>query len=336
MHAPATTAPSLLTLHRFSQDDYPAWRRFLQQADNATIFHDLDFLAYHGDRFEANEHHLVWRKGQRIFAVMPLGIFEEDTQKIARSPYGASWGGLVHEAKFKLKYALEIVGSLLKYLQEQGVSACRVTPPPSCYYGQYSNHFEFALIAHGFQTVNREVTSVVDLRGCTDPMTVMPPSARSPARKAKKRGVEIVRNASLDTFYSLLKETKGRLGGRITHSLDELGWLQRRLPGQVKIDIAYFEGEPVAANLYFDNKHGLFCFYISDRREHAHLSAPNLLIYNALCWCIEQGRSFFDFGCSSVGQRIENLGVSNFKENFGARGLFRDTYAWNAAAPLNR
>jgi hypothetical protein len=330
MPTSATTATSLLHLHRFQPEDRAAWADFLDLADNATIFHSLDFLDYHGDRFKEEAHHLLWRKGERLFAALPLGVFEEGGQRLARSPYGASWGGLVHESRFKLKYALEIVGSLVDYLRAREISECVITPPPSCYYGQYNNHFEFALVAHGFQTVNRELTSVIDLRGCTDPMALMTTSARSPARKAKKHGVQVVRDAPLDVFYPLLEETKERLGGDITHTLADLQWLQAHLPGRIKVDVAYHEAEPIAGNLYFDNKHGLLCFYLSHRKTHDHLSAPNLLIYDALCWAVDQGRASFDFGCSSVRQQIQNLGVSNFKENFGARGLFRETYRWKA------
>ena len=38
------------------------WNDFVERVDNGTIFHRLDFLAYHGQKFKVNEEHLLWSR----------------------------------------------------------------------------------------------------------------------------------------------------------------------------------------------------------------------------------------------------------------------------------
>ena len=85
----------MITLKEYKKDYFDKWNKFVENSNNGTIFHRLDFLAYHGDKFKSNENHLIWFKGDEIIALMPLGIFEENGKRIAKSPYGGSYGGVI-------------------------------------------------------------------------------------------------------------------------------------------------------------------------------------------------------------------------------------------------
>ena len=65
-----------------------AWKRFVEESNNGTLFHDLDFLAYHPPgKFRTC--HLVFSEAGETIAVMPAAV--EDG--ILKSPYGASVEG---------------------------------------------------------------------------------------------------------------------------------------------------------------------------------------------------------------------------------------------------
>ena len=82
-------------LERFTPDLFDVWNNFIEKSNNGTIFHKLEFLAYHKNRFKEDEHHLILFKGESIYAVFPMAVFIKDNKKIAMSPYGASYGGPV-------------------------------------------------------------------------------------------------------------------------------------------------------------------------------------------------------------------------------------------------
>src|SRR5206468_6881768 len=72
--------------------DIPAWQAFVARSANATLFHDLDFLAYHGSSIDF--HHLIVRGDGNIVAIVPGGLVEAaDGKRTWRSPVGASIGG---------------------------------------------------------------------------------------------------------------------------------------------------------------------------------------------------------------------------------------------------
>ena len=50
-----------------------------------------------------------------------------------------------------------------------------------------------------------------------------------------------------------------------------------------------------------------------------------LLFYSIFDWAIKNELKVFDFGIFTVNEE-PNFGLARFKENFGASGMFRDTF----------
>lgn len=80
-----------LDASRLPEGESDGWDAFVERSNEGTIFHRLDFLAYHGDRFLDSVHHLVVRKSSEWFAVVPLAILVEDGRRVARSPSAPAW-----------------------------------------------------------------------------------------------------------------------------------------------------------------------------------------------------------------------------------------------------
>jgi Acetyltransferase (GNAT) domain len=320
-----------LTTVRYFPDQFEQWNTFVERSNEGTIFHRLDFLAYHGERFRQQEHHLVWQDGPKIFGLMPMAIFEEDGKRVARSPYGASYGGPLFEKPLSYADSREVVCCLINYFKELGVGACHITLPLSCYYGTYSETFRFALLEHGFQCVNRDIASVACLeptKSVLEPTTSRANEMARKARKATRAGVTIANRGNLQDFWAVLEKTFQKHQTKPTHTQEQFQWLCDRMGGAVYADVAYLGPQPVAGIGFFViNQRVISSFYLCQDPELQHTQALSSLIYNALVRSQESGFKWFGFGTSSV--RMEGReNIFRFKESFGATGLFRETYTW--------
>ena len=83
-----------LTISRYTDEDAALWDDFVWQANNGNIFHTRQFLNYHPPgRFE--DHSLIFRKDNKVHALMPATVKFEGHRKILVSHRGASYGGIV-------------------------------------------------------------------------------------------------------------------------------------------------------------------------------------------------------------------------------------------------
>lgn len=308
-----------------------AWNAFVARSNEGTLFHRLDFLAYHGGKFSAHEKHVMWNKGESLFGVMPLAVVDEEGKLAARSPYGGSVGGPVFASPPDYAESCGVVSALKDYLKGNDMDSCEMTLPLSCYYARYSETFRLALLENGFRCVNRDISSVVNLSAENVFDKILTSRARNMARKAEKAGVMRKPRAPLKNFWMVMEKTFHKLGKSPTHTFSELQWLCERFPEDVYVDMAYFEGKPVAGIGYFIlNKRVNSSFYLCQDPEFQPLQAQSLLVYEALVESQKKGFRWFDFGTSSAQMKgRENL--FRFKESFGAVGLFRETYLWENA-----
>ncbi len=314
-------------LHRASKDDADRWNSFVESSNEGTLFHRLDFLAYHGDKFREYEHHIAISKGGSLYAIMPLAIIMENGDRIAKSPYGASYGGPVFLRPVTYSEAHHVVETTLNYLQSLGVVRVTLTLPLSILYRSFSETFRLVLLEHGFRCINRDICSVVPLQSETISSTISS-RARNAVRKAQKMGVQAVRNAPLCDFWRVLERTYAKLQLSSTHTFSEFRWLHEKFPALVYADVAYHDGRPVAGIGYLVlNDRVNSSFYLCQDPEEQRLSALSLLIFQALEHSQNAGFRWFDFGTSSTKmQGRPNLFM--FKEGFGAVGIFRETYSW--------
>jgi hypothetical protein len=304
------------------------WDSFVCHANDGTVFHQLNFLAYHGARFQQQEHHLIWYNGQQLFGLMPMGIFEEQAGRVALSPYGASYGGPVFERPLSYGTSREVVARLIDYLVEQEVNRCQLTLPISCCYADYSETFRLALLEQGFRCINRDISSVVALGPSVPVARVVTSRARNSARTAAKSGVTFTLHGSVKDFWRLMEKTYQKHQTDPTHTVEEFQWLCEHLPESVYVDVAYLDGQAAAGIGYFViNRRVNSSFYLCQDPEIQAAQALTGLIYDALQRAQESGFRWFDFGTSSV--KMEGReNIFRFKESFGAVGMFRDTYAW--------
>ncbi len=303
------------------------WDSFVNESDNGTMFHQRLFLSYHPEE-KFKDASLVVKKNNKLLSLFPAVVIERDGKKILSSHSGASYGGFVYKSNLNFQEAFELVDILQTYAKELGCDAIQLTLPPMIYLSKYSNYIDFALVKNGFIYLKREVSSVVQLDvPKEDLLLTYRPEARTAAKKAVKQGVEIVECDQFAEYYEILKKNlKMRHNVNPTHTLDELLKIKKLYPSKVRLWGAFVKGKIIAGVCNFSaNDKVVLAFYISHDEDYQEYRAVNLLFYEIMKRSHDEGFKFLDFGIFTVNMD-PNWGLGRFKENFGARGIFRDSF----------
>ena len=304
------------------------WNEFISESNNGTIFHNLDFLDYHGEKFRETENHLMFYRGKKLLAVMPLAEFKINNRITARSPYGGSFGGIVIKLLTPFRHCREIVVELKKYLVERGVSECVITPPPMMYSRVPTCYLEFNLLKNGFSLINRDITSVIDLKTVDGKPPTFQSRVRWSTKKARNAGILVKDSKDYEAFFPILSETKRKHGVESTHTLDELNTIARICPESIKLYLAYKEREAIAGIMYIAcNPQTILSFYICQKNEYKEFQATSLLLDAGIKNAFKWGYRFLDLGTSTHNMQNNN-NLLMFKEGFKSSGYFRDTFRW--------
>lgn len=314
---------SIFTVEHLDGKDTNAWDALVSSSPNGTIFQELKFLSYHGDKFKENVAHVIVKRGQRIIAVGSFLI----NGNTARTPYGGSYGGLVFDESPTYSHSADIVKALIQFLETEYTAQNIIISPTPKFCGTKSfDTFLFAMLEAGFTITSRDICSVVDLRRINDVDAIISKNARNMIRKAKNSHVTIAPACSLDQFWDLLSETYKKHGVPPTHTYEELQQIKFLYPDKIEFHAAHYEGYAIAAACEFRTSPTVkSSFYFGQREDKRHLQGLSLVIEHSLARAIEQGIDYYDFGTSTVNMTAR-ANIFRFKESFGAQGYFRERY----------
>ena len=316
-----------LTVHKYTHEFADSWEQFVQQSNNGTIFHTRRFLNYHPPgRFQ--DHSLVFLDGNRIIGLLPAVLLIPDSKSTLVSHRGASYGGFVYNENLSISQAFKLLEALDKYARENQIQCIEMTLPPVIYHQRPSHYIDFALYKCGYTYKKRELSSVIPIDfGESSILQQFKPESRTAYRRARKQGVEIMESGDFSEFYKILeKNLELRHNVTPTHTLDELNRLKSFFPDRIRQWHARIKGELAAGVTNFlANDRVVLAFYISHDHRFQKYRPLNLMFYEIIYWCITHGIKFLDFGIFTVNED-PNWGLAKFKESFGARGIFRDTF----------
>ena len=319
-------------IRRYRPEDTVAWKALLADSNNSTLFHHLDFLAYHPPG-KYDFRHLVALHRSRIDAVIP-GALSADGVFVSSA--GASIGGPAVRKSVSVEACLHLVEALQRYAKSAGWRGIEVTLPPPIYHDEPDQGIEFALHLKGFQLVHRSMPLLIplDRQKGEHYQRLFRQSQRSYVRACRRKGV-VVSEAGIEglgAFLELLAETYARLGSRPTHMPEEIESLLRRLPTCIRIWSAHLGDTTIASALMFIlNRNICSTFYLCDRAVYREFHGLTVLLAEAAEVLAERGFRYLDLGPSASSTHF-NRGVVGFKESLGAKGFFRDRWGWNSCA----
>ena len=305
----------------YRPEDAVAWKALLANSNNATLFHDLDFLAYHPPG-KYDFRHLVALRKSRIDAIIP-GALSADGVFV--SPAGASIGGPAVRKSIPVGACLHLVEALQLYCKYAGWRGIEVTLPPPIYHDQPDQGMEFAVHAKGFQLVHRSMQLLIplDRQQGEHYQRLFRQSQRSYVRACRRKGVVVTEAGieGLGAFLGLLAETHARLGSLPTHTPEEIETLLHRLPAHIRIWSAHL-GELTIASVLLFVLNGSICntFYICDRASHRAFHGLTVLLAEIADSLARRGFHYLDLGPSASSEHF-NRGVVSFKESSGREGF---------------
>jgi hypothetical protein len=317
----------MIKVKKLLKSNYAAWDAFVLGANNGTIFHLRDFLNYH-PKNKFKDYSLELYKANSLLSVLPAAEVIKNNKKLLISHPGTSFASFVTKEDLSIKDSLEIVEKIIEWTRKEGFDGIQLKIPPAFYSKRLSNYIEYALLSNGFNYFNREVTSTLFIEKNEQQILKKFKSSHSRAvRKSENLGVEIKITDRVGEFFSILeKNLKIRHGASPTHTIDELESLMRIFPNSINIFGAFYEDQMIAGVLNFIVKEDVaLAFYISHKNEYQKLRPLNLLFFNVFKWATKQKIKVYDFGTFTV-DGAANMGLGRFKENFGASGVFRDSF----------
>lgn len=324
-----------ITVSVLNREDEPRWTEFLASAVNATLFHQLDFLAYHPNgRFQFE--HLVAQRGNKIVAVIPGGIVEHDGKPIYASPVGASIGGPAMDPDFAAAEILELAGALQDYVRERAWAGIEITVPPPAYDDRLAEALSFALFYRGFRMTNRWLCPMIPIVSSDGERyrRLFRDTYGNRVRAGRKNGITVVEGGAgqLDNFLPVFRDTYARHGVPPTHTVQEIADLVDRFPDRIQIWAALLNGEPVAGILVFHvNRTVAYTFYICTSASHARHNGPVVIFAAMIDALAGRGVRWVDLGPSAHAHGF-NAGVTFFKEGLGATHHCRDSWTWQLPA----
>ncbi len=317
----------MLEIKKYIKEQSDIWEKIVNKANNGTIFHTRRFLSYHPPgRF--TDHSLIIYKKDKPYILFAAAEREIEGKRFLVSHPGTSYGSFVVPTELPFADSYKIIEVLINYAKSQKFDGIRLTLPPTIYNRRLSNYIDFALLQHGFTYLKREISSILFLEEKIEQnLEKFKASHQRAVRKAIKEGVEVHESDQFDEFYKILKNNlKIRHNVTPTHTLDELLKLKELFPDKIKLFGAFLKNKMVAGVVNFAcTDDVVLAFYISHDENYQETRALNLLFYSIFDWAIKNKFKVFDFGIFTVNED-PNFGLARFKENFGASGMFRDTF----------
>lgn len=318
----------MISIEEYKEENRQEWENFVDNSNNGTMFHKIQFLDYHYQgKFDFK--HYIFRRNGKIIAVLPGGI--KDNGKTYWSPIGASYGSFVTD-DIHYSDSLDIVDAFLKYAKENGYEDVYLIPPPFIYNKNYNQHLEYSMLYRKFDFELHYISHAIDLKHGDDFLKYFDKTSRKTLHKIlREKKLSIVESDDYETFYKILIENKSRHNVKPTHSLEDMIKIRELMPENVKLFMVYYNDIPIAGSwLFLCNSNVVLCFYNMLLYEYEELKPIYLIMYETVRWSIANNYKWVDIGVSQDTKAEDpmtpSLNLIQFKERFDARGVLRTTY----------
>ena len=306
------------SIRKYQKSDYLAWNTFIGQAKNATFLFHRDFMEYHEERFE--DFSLLIYEEQKLVAVLPANRVGDTVY----SHQGLTYGGLVYGPKLKLAAVIEVFKSILFFLNTNDILKLQVNLLPGFYADVYSEELNYALFLAQAKLIRRDTYAIIDLQKDF----VIAKGRMEGVAKGNKHNLAIKEEANFEPFWNevLIPNLIENYQVKPVHSLEEIQYLQRNFPENIRQFNVYHDNKIVAGTTIFETKNVAHAQYISGNADKSILGSVDFLYHN-LIKSLFKNKAYFDFGISNLnqGQNL-NQGLCYWKESFGANTAVQDFY----------
>ena len=321
---------------QYNEDYAEQWDSFIaEKSVNGTFLQSRRFLSYHPEGRFTDASLLVMEKN-RILAVIPACVVEEESGMRFYSHRGSTFGGLVvRDEYYKTGPVLEMTELLDAYLKEHYAAATlAITADPYC--TKNSELLQFALGQNGY-------TCLEDLNSCVD-LTALPDDVKLGFDRNKNRNIrkaesfgltfrELTADEDVAKFYELLTINLSKYDAAPIHTLEEiLDFKNSRIPEHVRFYGVFQEEEMKAGGMMFvfPETNVIHAQNLSANYQDDTVQAITYLYYKVIEQAKHDGFKTLTWGISTEhGGKNLNLGLIRNKESYGSTIFLNRTYTKN-------
>ncbi len=311
---------SAISIAPYRPSDESLWNAFNKEALNGHFLFDRGFMEYHADRF--TDASLMVLRGDELVGLFPANLSNGQLH----SHQGLTFGGLVHGEGLRLDEVVEAFDAIGGHARTTGAEAIVYKALPAIYHRAPAEAGLYGLFRSGATCFRRDASATIDYRAPGQRSS----RRRRSLRKSQAAGLELVWDeAGWEEYWQVLTEVLVRRHGRPpVHTAGEIQLLASRFPDNLKLLTAKKDGETVAGVVMFETPQVAHAQYISAGPLGQELSALDA-IFDHLIGFYADTKRYFDFGISTEdeGRRL-NVGLSGYKQEWGAGSVMHDIYRW--------
>ncbi|QMX62787.1 GNAT family N-acetyltransferase [Campylobacter jejuni] len=301
-----------MKIKKYNLNSKDIWNNFNKDAKNGLFMFDRNYMDYHSDRFIDNS--LMFYENEKLIALLPCNV----SQNILYSHQGLTFGGFIVDENMKQSKMLECFEVLKEYMKENNFKKLIYKSTPYIYHKIPAQEDLYALFRNNAKLFRVDCSTTIDLQN----IFKMSDLRKRCIKKAQKNEVEVVLSEDFNTFLMLLNSVLQKQHGvNAVHNAEELKLLYSRFPQNIKLFVAKFNEEIIAATLLFIYENLVHTQYLAANEKAREIGALDLLI-KTLIDEFAKSKKYFDFGISTEDSgEILNHGLISQKEGFGGRSV---------------
>ncbi|EHU6002353.1 GNAT family N-acetyltransferase [Campylobacter coli] len=301
-----------MKIKKYNLNSKDIWNNFNKDAKNGFFMFDRNYMDYHSDRFI--DHSLMFYEDEKLIALLPCNAVEN----ILYSHQGLTFGGFIVDENMKQGRMLECFEILKEYMKENNFKKLIYKSIPYIYHKIPAQEDLYALFRNKAELFRVDCSTTIDLQN----ILKMSDLRKRCIKKAQKNKVEITSSEDFNIFLTLLNSVLQKQHGvNAVHSVEELKLLYSRFPQNIKLYVAKFNEEIIAATLVFIYENLVHTQYLAANEKAREIGALDLLI-KTLIDEFAKSKKYFDFGISTEnGGEFLNQGLISQKEGFGGRSV---------------
>lgn len=318
----------------FYQDsDETEWDKFiLEKSMNGTFLQTRKFINYHPkDRFV--DASICIRKGNELVGVVLGCEVNEGGVKTFFAHKGTTFGGIsISKNIYSATCIDELMNGLITFLRQNSFAKIFIKMVPAIYQKSNSELLDYFLCKNNFYCYN-ELNYYLVLEKYHDDISAnFTANKRRDYRYSLRHGLrfkQLTTKDEIKVYYEILKKNLNKLGLKAVHTLDDLLDLKfNRFNNEIEFYGVYKDDKMIAGSmLFYFNDDIVHTQYLSSDEDYLSMFPMDFLIYNLINVGLQKNKKIFSFGiCTEDRGRYLNLGLSRFKEGFGAEFCINRSY----------
>lgn len=312
-------------IERYTAEMQQKWDDFvLIESINGTFLQTRRFIEYHPQN-KFIDHSLVVYKGNAVVACILACEIQEAGKKVFFSHKGTSYGGIIVSANI---YNASNISTLMDifeaYIENAGFTKVYLKMTPAIFSKGNVDLLDYFLYQRGYIQYN-ELNYFIRLEKYSrDILSMFSSGKRRDYRYAIKNNLIFKKLSTpemIELYYEVLVLNLKRLNLKCVHTCGELLDLKfKRFNENIEFYGVYMENQIIAGSMIFLFDNGVMhTQYLSSDERYLKFFPMDFLMYNLISLAVSKDLRFLTFGISTENQgRSLNLGLSRFKEGFGA------------------